>query len=57
MKFDFQDVLLVIGVACITGGVYQWNHPAALVVFGFFCLGGVAGRARAPRERKPEGKI
>jgi hypothetical protein len=57
-KIDLQDVLLVLGVTSVVGGVYAWSHPAAAVIFGFFCLAGVrgAGRASAPRERRPEGK-
>lgn len=56
-EFDLQDLLLILGVASIVWGAWQWSRPVAFVVFGFFCLVGVAGRARAPRGRRPEGKI
>ncbi|WP_420239251.1 hypothetical protein ACOBR2_06640 [Telmatobacter bradus] len=50
MKFDLQDALLLVGVASIVGGIAFWSRPAALVIFGLFCLAGVRlmGRAQRP---------
>jgi hypothetical protein len=39
MKFDRQDVLLVVGVVSLIGGIGAWSRPAAAVVFGLICLG------------------
>lgn len=38
MKFDRQDVLLVVGLVSLIGGIACWSRPLALVVFGVLCL-------------------
>jgi hypothetical protein len=38
MKFDLQDGLLLLGIACVVGGIAVWSKPAAAIVFGLFCL-------------------
>ena len=56
-RFDLQDTLLLVGIISIVSGVRLWSVPAALVVFGLFCLVGVAGiaRSRAVKGNKLEG--
>jgi membrane protein implicated in regulation of membrane protease activity len=54
MKIDRQDVLLVIGVAALVGGVAMWSRAAALVLFGLMCLAAVLliERSSAVHERR-----
>lgn len=40
-KFDLQDALLLVGLACVVGGVAMWSRPAALILFGVLCLSSV----------------
>lgn len=40
-QIDRQDVLLVIGVVSLIGGVAAWSRPAAAVLLGLLCLGAV----------------
>jgi uncharacterized membrane protein HdeD (DUF308 family) len=37
--FDRQDLLLVVGIVSLVGGIAAWSRPAAAVVFGLLCLG------------------
>jgi hypothetical protein len=52
MKFDLQDMLLLLGVGCVVGGIGAWSKPAAAIVFGCFCLLGVLLIERGARARK-----
>lgn len=55
MKFDLEDALLLVGVASIVAGVALWSVPAALMVFGLFCLAAVWFMSRyrgAPAQEK-----
>lgn len=38
---DLQDVLLVLGVVSVVGGVAMWSRPVALILFGLLCLADV----------------
>lgn len=38
MKFDVQDVLLIVGVLSLIVGVGAWSIPASAIVFGIICL-------------------
>jgi membrane protein implicated in regulation of membrane protease activity len=52
MKFDLEDALLLLGVASVVAGIALWSRPAALVVFGGFCLLAVVQMERGVRARK-----
>ena len=51
-KIDLQDVLLVLGVASLVGGIAAWSKPAACITFGILCLALVFQIERAKRIRK-----
>jgi hypothetical protein len=52
MKFDLQDLLLVLGISCIVGGIAVWSRPAAAIVLGCFFLFAVLQIERGGRARK-----
>jgi len=52
MKVDRQDVLLVLGVVSLIGGLGCWSRPLAMVVFGMFCLFSVFLIERAEGAKK-----
>jgi hypothetical protein len=57
-SIDLQDVLLILGVGLIVGGIAAWSRPAASIVLGLFCLLFVFTIARSRRApNKPEGKL
>ena len=47
MRFDFGDLLIVVGVGLVIGGIYLLSLPAALIVGGGVCVG--AGILRGMR--------
>jgi ABC-type transport system involved in cytochrome c biogenesis permease subunit len=53
MKLELDDLLTVLGVASIVGGVAAWSRPAAAVVFGVFCLFFVLLIQRTRKASKP----
>lgn len=54
MKFDLQDVLLLVGIGSLVGGVGAWSIPASAVVFGFICLALVFQIERAKKVKEGE---
>lgn len=51
-KIDHQDILLILGVASIVGGIAAWSRPAAAIVFGLMCLFAVSQIERVRRVKK-----
>ncbi len=47
-----SDGLLLIGVACLWGGLALWSVPLAFVVAGVMFIGGAVVAAQ-PRAKKP----
>jgi len=53
--FDLQDALLLLGTACIVGGIAAWSRPAAAIMLGVFLLFAVLLIERSKRARKDDG--
>lgn len=45
--FDLQDLLLVLGVVALVGGIAAWSVPASAIVFGLLCFAAVLLMERA----------
>jgi hypothetical protein len=37
-QIDRQDLLLVVGLVSLLGGIAVFSRPVAAIVFGFFCF-------------------
>jgi hypothetical protein len=55
-RIDLQDVLLLLGILFIVGGIFQWSRAAASVVLGLIFLAFVYSIQTSRPPDKPEGK-
>jgi hypothetical protein len=54
-RFDLQDSLLLTGVLSLETGVAAIYWPAALILLGLLCLGGVLLIERARKAKEKNG--
>lgn len=55
-RFDFQDGLLVVGVASLEAGLWHWSWALAAIVFGIICVCLVFLIAAAKDQARQEAK-
>ncbi len=55
-KIDISDVLLMVSVVCLVGGVALYSWRAAIIFFGALCFLNFLVLNRAHSEKKESGR-